>query len=190
MKFEELEQYNNAWLNTLTHEDIAKNSFPVIIDRDQSDVDMVNSLNKKGAENWSVAERETYFGIMKGAYTYNDTNRVEYAAKYLSDLLNKYGYKTVYTQLTIDRTDGRDSHTWYADDYPIWSRMVRYFNNIRNIRSAISVYDTTPNLPFIVKNLTPELANSIERILYDVDILIKNMIAAAFYCGEVFSGEV
>ena len=41
-----------------------------------------------------------------------------------------------------------------------------------------------------MEGLTWSGANAIEKILQDTDILITNMKAAWFFCGDLFSGEV
>ena len=80
--------------------------------------------------------------------------------------------------------------TWQREDIPLKSQMSRYLTNISAIRSAISVYETTPEPPSSMDNLTWKQANNIEKILFDLDEIITKMEQAWFYSGDLYSGEV
>lgn len=80
--------------------------------------------------------------------------------------------------------------TWQREDIPLKSQMDKYLKNISAIRSAISVYETTPEPPSSMDNLTWKQANNIEKILFDLDEIITKMEQAWFYSGDLYSGEV
>ena len=67
--------------------------------------------------------------------------------------------------------------------------MDKYLKNISAIREAISVYETTPEPPSNMDNLTWQQANDIEKILFDIDEIITKMEQAWFYSGDLYSGE-
>ena len=50
--------------------------------------------------------------------------------------------------------------------------------------------DLNNQLPTDMDDLTIYEANDIEKILYDMQILIENMVSQFNYSGELFSGEV
>lgn len=84
----------------------------------------------------------------------------------------------------------KDPYLWYESDIPTPTLMTDYLANVSAIRSVLEVFTTTPAAPADMGRLTVAEANAIERILADTNTLILNMIAAWFYCGEIYSGEV
>lgn len=79
---------------------------------------------------------------------------------------------------------------WTREDIPTPAQMAHYLEQIQIIRDALAVYQTTPAVPADMEGLTHNEANDIEKILLDVDELITNMIAAYYYSGELYGGEV
>lgn len=116
----------------------------------------------------------------KGTYNHGDLNRVGEALRYLADLLNGYGYD-------IQVTAKQD---WTENDAPSAGQMAQYLADLAAVRGALAVMEETPPVPETMEKLTWQTANSIEQILRDVDVLLTNMMAAWFYSGEVYSGEV
>lgn len=89
MRFEEVHKYSNDWLNALTHEEIAAQSFPLVINRTQEDVDKLISLCEKGWGKMTEEER-TYFlaANSRGAYNISDILRVNVAQARLRVIFN------------------------------------------------------------------------------------------------------
>lgn len=81
-------------------------------------------------------------------------------------------------------------YEWCEDDIPTPEQMTIYLQNVSVIRSSLATMPSTPGVPSDMELLSFSKANAIEQILTDVHTLIQNMIAAWFYCGEVYSGEV
>ena len=75
-------------------------------------------------------------------------------------------------------------------DIPEPAQLTAYLADVAAIRAALAVYADTPETPADMENLTFFEANDIERILLDVDALVTNMMAAWYYTGELYSGEV
>lgn len=152
----------------------------LITDRTESDVAYVKALSEKGLDGMSDAEKSDWGGEMKGAYNASDLNRVGLAVDYLTSRLRSYGILAE----TAPKTD------WATDDAPTVSQMQKYLADVRAIRSAIAVLQTTPEVPPDMEGLTYTEANDIEKILTDIDRLITNMTFAWFYSGDIYSGEV
>jgi len=113
-------------------------------------------------------------------YASMDLNRIGNNLQYLSGLLNGYGY-------TVSITGKAD---WTINDIPRAADMVTLINDLTAIRAALTVFLTTPATPANMNNVTYSIANNIEKILYDVDTLISNMVAAWYYSGDLYCGEV
>ena len=114
-------------------------------------------------------------------YNATDLNRVESQTHYIETLLQMYSYFN--SQLNCKQD-------WLMTDLPTQTQMRRYLNNIKQLMNAYYLKTTTPQLPPDMDDLTIEEANAIERILYDMQILIENMVSQFNYSGELFSGEV
>ena len=137
----------------------------LITDRKQSDVDRAKQLieKAKNIENLSSSELEEYLGGLKGCYNISDLNRVENAVQYISDLLNSLGYENeVNTKL------------WEFGEMFTSEHVERYLQNIKNIRSAITVSSNVPEVPLSYKPYIN--ANKIEEILYKINELIGKMV--------------
>ena len=152
----------------------------LITDRTEEDVNRVKSMLAKGWANLSEAEQTEWNAGMKGAYNYTDLNRVEMAVNYLKDYLAQYGYIAGIESL----------RTWTEKDVPTVSDMQRYLDNIRIIRSVLTVFPSTPEVPESMENFTFTEANQLEQILQDVESLVKNMVAAFIQAGEIYGGEL
>lgn len=138
----------------------------LIFDRTASDVEYAR--NNPSAEEW-----------LKGCYNYIDLNRVEEWCKYLSDLLNSYGY----VNLINEKTD------WNVNDIQTVEQMARYLNNVKILMETFILKKDTPKLPDTINKLTYSQANDIEKILYDINELIDKMEAIFRYSGTFYSGE-
>jgi hypothetical protein len=120
----------------------------------------------------TASEQEEWYGeIAKGAYNYNDLNRVETAVAELA---------TVYRLSVVTKTD------WTVWDKPTQSDMERYLGNVRKIRECCASAPNFPTLPNSMSNLNFVGANNIELTLrraYEVA-------EASIQSGEIYSGEV
>lgn len=119
-------------------------------------------------------------GNEKGAYGAVDLNRVGEAIIQVVDRLKAAGNDIKVSP----KTD------WTREDIPTPDQMVHYLEQIQKVRDVLAVYQTTPAVPADMEKLTHTEANDIEKILVDVDQLITNMIAAYYYSGEIYGGEV
>lgn len=107
----------------------------------------------------------------KGAYNYNDLNRVERAVAELAD------------ELGLSLTTKTN---WTAWDVPTVAEMERFLANVETIRALGNPLATTPLTPTSMVGLTYVGANDIEKILVDIEATA----ASLFRCGEIYCGEV
>lgn len=155
----------------------------LIFDRTYADFARWLELRNKGYENMTAAERAEWDAAnMKGAYNASDLNRVGEALNYLRDRLAAASYLP--SSIFTAKTD------WTMADIPTASDLRNYLRYVSTIREAMAHFKTTPAVPEYTGGLDYQEANNIEKILFDVDQLITNMLAARYYCGELYGGEV
>lgn len=160
----------------------------LVTDRTESDVDRLLYLaslwvidEETGAAVWAgtEAELEEWNSPLKGAYNAEDMNRVGEAVSYLGDLLTACGIYAPVQPVT----------TWLPRDIPPQADIAMYLENIRIVRSALTVYETTPPVPVAgVYGFTCQEANDIERILADVYAQIQIMKKTPCTCGASVCG--
>ena len=156
----------------------------LITDRTAADFVRWLTLRNKGYANMTEDERTEWdAGDMKGAYNpQTDMNRVGEALNYVRDRLAANGYLSALAFTA--KTD------WTDRDIPTPKALTEYLGYVSTVRGAFVVLPTTPSVPVYSGGLDYQEANNIEQILLDVDRLISNMLAARFYCGELYSGEI
>ena len=115
-----------------------------------------------------------------GAYGKTDLNRVASAMSYLSQRFASAGYSVPVSSPT----------DWANGDIPRKDDLDTYLDDLRRIRAALAVMDTTPSAPGSMDYLTWAKANDIEKILVDVDDALGRLLLSTFYSGEIYSGEV
>ena len=156
----------------------------LVTDRTKADLQRWQALRNKGFENMTAEERAEWLaGNMKGSYNKGDLNRVGEALNYLHDRLKEAGYITY--PLTFEAKTN-----WTIASIPTADDLTYYLKCVSNVRTALTLFATTPPAPIDTGALTIEEANNIEKILIDVETLINNMIAAQYYSGEVYAGEI
>lgn len=119
----------------------------LIFDRLSSDVD--NALNNPNNSNF-----------LKGAYNYTDLNRVETWCGYIQTILNEYG-KNVSVETKTN---------WNMTDYPTRTQIDRIRNNLDTLKEVC--YAITTEEILYNNTLNYEQANTLEKILHDIDTYI------------------
>lgn len=153
----------------------------LITDRVQADVDRVAVLAARvSAGTATAAELVEWQSDLKGAYNASDLNRVASAMAYLSQRFASAGYSVPVSSTT----------DWANGDIPTKGDLDTYLDDLRRIRAALAVMDTTPEAPGSMDYLTWAKANDIEKILVDVDDALGRLLLSPFYSGEIYSGEV
>ena len=152
----------------------------LVTDRTEADVSRYSELRDKGWAEMTTAEKAEWVAGMKGAYNASDLNRVASAMAYLSQRFASAGYSVPVSSPT----------DWANGDIPTKGDMDTYLDDLRRIRAALAVMDTTPAAPESMDYLTWAKANDIEKILVDVDDALGRSLLSPFYSGEIYSGEV
>lgn len=101
----------------------------------------------------------------KAYISYEDLNRVERAVKWVSYVLNQYGYRNV-TQNKLN---------WQPGDHRTDAEMERLQKNITAIRNAFFTPRDTPITPAKITYTSIYQANAIEQIIFDIGTIVENM---------------
>lgn len=155
----------------------------LITDRVQADViraKYLASLWTATGFTGTAVELAEWESNLKGAYNAADMNRVGAAVAYVAGRLTAAGYSVAVAA----------KQDWQDGDTPTVEARTAYMADITVLRGVLAVMPVTPPVPADMLRLTYQEANAIEQILKDLDFLITNMIAAVFYSGELYSGEV
>lgn len=154
----------------------------LITDRTLTDVESAKKLAEAIKSGEATEEQvQQYLNVnQKGTYTYEDLNRVEAAVAYVASRLKEFGYDPSI----------RPVKTWSMEDKPNKADLDRYFGNVALIRSAITVFKSTPVAPDSVVGFDVNQANALEQILVDVDQILNNIQAAWFFLGDLYIGEI
>ena len=137
----------------------------LVTDRTEADVSRYSELRDKGWAEMTTAEKAEWVAGMKGAYNASDLNRVASAMAYLSQRFASAGYSVPVSSPT----------DWANGDIPRKDDLDTYLDDLRRIRAALAVMDTTPEAPESMDYLTWAKANDIEKILADVDDLLTKI---------------
>ena len=150
----------------------------LITDRTQADVDALKEvLNKIKSGNFTAADMEFFKTPQKGAYNFEDLNRVGKALIFLADLLTESGYLV----LVDVKTD------WQMADIPRTTDIAAYLAAVKKIRDVLKIDNALPKMPTTILNF--EQANRLEQILERVDFYLQSLIAEFRFCGTFYSGE-
>ena len=152
----------------------------LVTDRTEADVSRHRELTDKGWAEMTTAEKAEWVAGMKGDYNASDLNRVASAMAYLSQRFASAGYSVPVSSTT----------DWANGDIPTKGDLDTYLDDLRRIRAALAVMDTTPAAPESMDYLTWAKANDIEKILVDVEDALGRLLLSPFYSGEIYSGEV
>lgn len=112
----------------------------------------------------------------KSRYNYMDFNRVESWCRYISEILNLYSYPVdIITKTNYSRSN-----------FPDELDLERIRQNVIALKQA---YYSFTEIPENLDYMTIEKANSIEKLLYEINMLIENMVASFNYSNTFYSGE-
>lgn len=126
-------------------------------------------------------------GTSKSYINYSDLNRIESRMKELSELLNEYMYRQ---QITVKTDWSKQVSVNDLTNIPTKANLDRMRNNEKVLIDAFFVYPSTPNLPESFEYLTIYTANDIEKILYDLHLMILDMEENFLECGDIECMEV
>lgn len=190
----------------------------LVYDRTQADVDRVFTLKNKiltmGLGALSAEEKAEYMAGMKGAYNYEDMNRVGQAVAHIAermtalpDELAAYraekgvdddpNYKVPYDPSTVKVSAKTD---WAMGDTPTQSLAAAYLNNLTVLSKQLKLPADAPAVPSGLDKLSYTTANDIEYLLYVIyQVLLQteaalyrkidNTAVAYDYAGISYCGE-
>lgn len=149
----------------------------MIFDRTQNDVDTAILLRDTKVKKFETLTESEIATLEKGMLTINTLNRIEAKQEELKNLFNDIGYWN--TSIT--------NKTWSENDIFNADEFQRIINNTNVLRQAFFVYKATPNTPPISYHYND--INALEKILYDLDVMINDVKSNYRECGTFESGE-
>lgn len=127
----------------------------------------------------------------KGFINYTDFNRIEENIAELETTLNEYGY--ILPETLVIKTDWAYQGylgTSGTDNIPTLAHMNRILHNISVLMENYSVYPTTPTLPSTMEYATYQTFNDIEKILYDLWLMLHDTERYFRQCNTFACGEI
>ena len=149
----------------------------MIFDRIQNDIDTAIILRREKVQNFRELTESEIATLEKGTMTYNTLNRIENKQDELKNLFNDMGYWN--TPIT--------NKVWGENDIFNVDDFQRIIDNTNVLRNAFFVYNNTPNTPPISYHYND--INDLEKILYDLDVMINDVKSHYSECGNFESGE-
>lgn len=152
----------------------------LIIDRTSADVSRRAYLKERVKNGAATAEEAAeWLTDLKGAYNASDLNRVGAACAYIYRLCAEVDMPVRgYAALRTDRT---------GSDIPTPAEMQTYLATVAALKAAVSA---TQELPASMSGSTFEDWNNIEKLLVEVDRLLRNVVQSFVYSGMVYSGQL
>ena len=149
----------------------------MIFDRTQNDVDTAIILRDTKVKKFETLTESDIETLERGTLTINTLNRIETKQEELKNLFNDIGYWNT----SIITKVWNENDIFNVDDFQ------RILNNTNTLRKAFFVYKDTPNTPPI--SYYWDDINSLEKILYDLDVMINDVKSNYRECGTFESGE-
>jgi hypothetical protein len=185
----------------------------MITDRSLSDVNIAESLFKKGFDKLTEDEKKSFLQGLKGAYNYTDFNRIESVVKYLTDRMKNIwveseklaqdlfvGWDKIFDYpYTKHQFDNNISKTnWNIGDILNQDDRKRYIDNIISI---IAPFLDISDLPTSLENMDFIKANNIENGLINLnneitkaknynDFMMINASKSWFFSDDLYGGEI
>ena len=144
----------------------------LVTDRTSEDVIRIQQIISKRKELRTEEEQaELASYSSKGAYNFTDLNRVISAMEYLVNFFGTYGYYVDY-QVIITPSGTK---YWSVNDKVSLESMNLYLKNLQELKNTVSLLKTTPELPSTMRFITIDVANNIEKILEDIELVVNSM---------------
>ena len=149
----------------------------MIFDRTQNDVDTAIILRREKVQTFQELSENEVATLEKGTLTINTINRIETKQDELKNIFNDMGY---WNTTTINKM-------WGENDIFNVDEFQRILDNTNVLRQAFFVYKDTPNTPPI--SYYWDDINALEKILYDLDVMINDVKSHYRECGTFECGE-
>lgn len=190
----------------------------LVFDRDQADLDRLADQKAKiltnGWASLTAEEQAEWLAGMRGAYNYVDMNRVGAAVAYIAGRFIDIPHELDAYRAEKGVADGplytvpydpaavvvSPKTNWTVQDTPTDADAVAYLKDLSVLRSIISLPADTPAVPSSLTQLTLDMANDMERLLYvihaclvkieaDMYRLIDDTAVGFMYADELVCGE-
>lgn len=125
---------------------------------------------------WDRIDLDIIARNKKSYYNYNDFNRIETWCEYLEKWINQHSY---YVEI-------KTKTTWNMHDFPTASEIERIRRNIVSLKDA---YFAFTQIPENLNLMTIQKANTVEKILYEIDKILGDMSNNFIYCGISALGQ-
>lgn len=149
----------------------------LVYDRTAEDVAEVRrllaKLDPETGDGLTAAEQAKWDAGLKGAYNYTDLNRVELAVKTLAAALTAAGYPVEITPVL--KGSKAEDREWQEGDIVRRAQWRTYLDNVQRLRDAYYTLAETGELPKPEDKLDYRGANTVEKILADIDLLLDGM---------------
>lgn len=149
----------------------------MIFDRTQNDVDTAILIRNTKVKKFEELTENDINYLERGTLTINTLNRIETKQEELKNLFNDMGY---WNTPIINKI-------WDENDIFNVDEFQRIIGNTNVLRNAFFVYKDTPNTPPISYHYND--INALEKILYDLDVMINDVKSYYRECGTFESGE-
>ena len=117
---------------------------------------------------------------LKGARNYTDMIRITGNIAYVHDVLAGFGYNVPPQQSKL---------TWTIGEIPNAAEIDKIKQDIGALRGIAYVLSTTPAVPELPYTHYEKI-NAVEKILFDIKMLIERREAGFIFSREMLSGEV
>lgn len=148
----------------------------MIFDRSERDVESAIKIRDEKVKFGAGLTQEEYDILERGFVTLNTINRIENKQKEIKLLINNIGY---YNTPIVNRN-------WDENQYFLHSDLKRIVENNEILKKAYYVFVNTPtnaNSETTFKNL-----NKIEQLLYDLEVMTRDMKSRFLKCGTFNCG--
>lgn len=149
----------------------------MIFNRTQDDVDKGIRLRREKVQTFQELTDSEIETLEKATMTINTLNRIEGKQEELKNLFNNMGY---WNTPTVNKV-------WATTQIFNAAEFQRILNNTNILREAFFVYKNTPSTPPVSYHF--EDINSLEKILFDLDVMINDVKSRYRQCGTFQSGE-
>jgi hypothetical protein len=148
----------------------------MIFNRTSEDVQNAYQIRLKLGSGEELTESE-YVTLERGTLTINSLNRIENKQAELENYFNENFYFSEKLKLK----------TWNFDDIFDETELPRIIENIEILKNAFYVFLDTPKTPIPAYHY--QNINDIEKILFDLEEMLNDMINRYRECGTFECGE-
>ena len=150
----------------------------MIFDRTRQDVDNAVLIRRNKIQKFQALTEQEIAIVEKGFLTINTLNRIENKQTELQNLFKDMGYYNISVE----------NKEWAIGEYFFQEDFDRILSNLEKLKNAFFVYKATP----VIKDNNYrafQTINDVEKILYDLDVMINDVKSHYRECGTFESGE-